>query len=204
MIGAKSRSMILLKVRFEGVRTVVAVVMCLSLSARAEGETANTYDMLGWDAANHQLYIRDCISDNGPWDLWQIDFKTPTEPHIFIKPLDKKNDVPPGLQIVKSVPLEEVQLSGFIRKEQLERAENKLVKRYDLRIIVEWNATRVVTDLIAYRSPEMGLIEVYKLPPETPCAVAVVSWTAKLSGVQLQRALVMCPPDQPAPKSGKK
>ena len=44
------------------------------------------------------------------------------------------------------------------------------MKRYDLRIIVEWSATRVVTDLIAYRTPEMGLVEVYKLPPETPCA----------------------------------
>jgi hypothetical protein len=184
------------------VKQLGAIVLFVALGARAESDTPNSYDMLGWDPVSHQLYLRDVMGDKGPWDLWTIDFKTPTEPHIFIKPLEKKNDVPEGLKLVKSVPLEEVQLSGFIRKEQLERSENRLVKRYDLRIIVEWNSSRVVTDLIAYRNPEMGLVEVYKLPPETPCAIAVVSWTAKLTGVILQRALVMCPPDKPAP--GKK
>ena len=183
-------------------KRVLLLLVCLSLPARADPETPNSYDMLGWDAVSKQLYVRDCISDSGPWDLWTIDFANPKEPHIFIKPLDKKNQVPEGLKLVKSVPLEEVQLSGFIRKEQLERSENRLVKRYDLRIIVEWNNTRVVTDLVAYRNPEMGLVEVYKLPPETPCALAVVSWTAKLTGVVLQRALVMCPPDVKAPASG--
>lgn len=178
-----------------------ALVLC-SANAFAESETANVFDMLGWDPVAKQLFLRDCHTDQGPWDLWTIDFKEPLKPHIQVNPLEKKTDVPQGLTVVKSVQLEEVDLSGAIRKEQLERAENKLVKRYDLRIVLTWKGSRTVSDFISYRSPEMQLMEVFALP-ESPCALAVVSWSAHLAGIQKQRALVMCPDDR-AGKPGKK
>ena len=173
----------------------MGVVLLSAAPSFAESETANVFDMLGWDPAAKQLFLRDCHADKGPWELWTIDFKEPLKPHIQIKPLDKKTDVPDGLKAVKSVQLEEVELSGAIRKEQLERSENRLVKRYDLRIVLTWKTTRVVSDFISYRSPEMQLMEVFELP-ETPCALAVVSWSAHLAGIQKQRALVMCPDDR--------
>src|SRR5688572_13475859 len=151
--------------------------------------------MLGWDPAAKLLILRDCQTDKGPWDLWTIDFKDPSKPHIAIKPLDKKGDVPAGLKVVKSVQLDEVDMSGLIRKEHLERDDNKLVKRYDLRIVLEWKGSRTVSDFISYRSPEMQLMEVFQVP-EGPCALAIVSWNAQHAGVQKQRALVMCPDDR--------
>jgi hypothetical protein len=178
------------------VRTLIVAACCLlAVPAFAESETANVFDMLGWDAANKQLFLRDCQTEKGPWDLWTIDFKDPTKPNIAIKPLEKKNEVPQGLKTVKSVQLEEVDLSGFIRKEQLERSQNSLVKRYDLRVVVQWKGSRTVSDFISYRSPEMQLMEVFQLE-ESPCALAIVSWSAHLTGVQKQRALVMCPDDR--------
>jgi hypothetical protein len=169
--------------------------MLVPLTVFAESETANIFDMLGWDPVAKQLFLRDCHTDKGPWDLWTVDFKEPTRPHIEVKPLEKKNEVPDKLKVVKSIQLEEVNLSGLIRKEHLEREENKLVKRYDLRIILEWKGTRTVSDFISYRSPEMQLMEVFEVP-ESPCAIAIVSWSAHHIGVQKQRALVMCPDDR--------
>jgi hypothetical protein len=177
------------------VRALLAIVCLSALPAFAESDTANTFDMLGWDAASKQLFLRDCQTDKGPWDLWTVDFKEPSRPHISIKPLDTKDEVPKGLQVVKSVQLDEVELSGLIRKEQLERSGNTLVKRYDLRIILEWKGARTVSDFISYRSPDMQLLEVFQIQ-ETPCALALVSWSAHLTGVQKQRALVMCPDDR--------
>jgi hypothetical protein len=179
------------------VRTALLPVLLLLLArpASAESETANTFDMLGWDPAGKQLYLRDCQSDSGPWDLWAVDFKDAAKPHIEIKPLDKKDDVPKGLKVVKSVQLDDVKLEGLIRKEQLERSENKLVKRFDLRIILEWKSARTVSDFISYRSPEMQLMDVFEVP-DSPCALAIVSWSAHLAGIQKQRALVMCPDDR--------
>ena len=178
-----------------------ALLLLVPATAFAESETANSFDMLGWDPVAKQLFLRDCHTEKGPWDLWTVDFKEPTKPHIAVKPLDKKTDVPDALKVVKSVPLEEVELTGAVRKEQLERAENKLVKRYDLRIVLLWNGARTVSDFISYRSPEMQLMEVFQVP-ESPCALGVVSWSAHLQGIQKQRALVMCPDDRPA--GGKK
>jgi hypothetical protein len=174
---------------------VMAMVLLVSATAWAESETANLFDMLGWDPVAKQLFLRDCHTDKGPWELWTIDFKEPSRPSISIKPLEKKTEVPDGLKVVKSVQLDEVSLSGSIRKEQLEREENKLVKRYDLRIILEWKGARTVSDFISYHSPEMQLMEVFQVP-EGPCALAIVSWNAHHAGVQKQRALVMCPDDR--------
>lgn len=172
--------------------------LLVAATASAETETANTFDMLGWDPVAKQIFLRDCHTDKGPWDLWTIDFKEPGKPHISIKPLDKKGDVPERLKVVKSVQLDEVSLSGLIRKEQLERWENTLIKRYDLRVIVEWKGARTVSDFISYRNAEMSLVEVFELP-ETPCSLAIVSWHAHLTAVQKQRALVMCPDDRVKP-----
>jgi hypothetical protein len=179
------------------VRTLLIASCLLALPAFAESETANVFDMLGWDATGKQLYLRDCQTDKGPWELWTIDFKDPGRPHIGIKPIEKKTDVPQGLKQVKSVQLDEVELTGMIRKEQLERSGNTLVKRYDLRIVLLWKGARTVSDFISYRSPEMQLMEVFQLE-ESPCALAIVSWSAHLTGVQKQRALVMCPEDRKA------
>ena len=60
-----------------------------------------------------------------------------------------------------------------------------------------------VSDFISYRSPEMQLMQVFQLP-ETPCALAVVTWSAHLTGVQKERALVMCPEERGAPVKPKK
>jgi len=170
-------------------------LLLVSATVSAESETANTFDMLGWDPVAKQLFLRDCHTEKGPWDLWTIDFKEPSRPHIAIKPLDKKTDVPEGLKVVKSVQLDEVELSGLIRKEHLERDDNKLVKRYDMRVIVEWKGARTVSDFVSYRNPEMQLMEVFQVP-EGPCSLAIVSWNAHHAGVQKQRALVMCPDDR--------
>lgn len=178
------------------VRAALVALLCFTAApALAESETANTFDMLGWDPANKLLYLRDCQTDKGPYDLWSIDFKDAAKPNIGVRPLEKKTDVPQGLQVVKSVQLEDIGLSGSIRKEQLERVGNTLVKRYDLRIVLEWKGARTVSDFISYRSPEMQLMEVFQLP-EGPCALAIVSWSAHLTGVQKQRALVMCPDER--------
>ncbi len=181
----------------------IAALLLVATTVSAESETQNIFDMLGWDPVAKQLFLRDCHTDKGPWDLWTIDFKEPAKPHIAIKPLDKKSDVPEGLKVVKSVQLDEVDLTGLIRKEQLEREDNKLVKRYDMRIVIEWKAARTVSDFISYRSPEMQLMEVFQVP-EGPCAVAIVSWNAHHAGVQKQRALVMCPDDRPGVPGSKK
>ena len=179
---------------------LTSALVLAAAPAFAESETANIFDMLGWDPVAKQLFLRDCHTEKGPWDLWTVDFKDPIRPHIAIKPLEKKSEVPEGLKLVKSVQLEEVSMSGLIRKEHLEREENKLVKRYDLRIVLEWKASRTVSDFISYRSPEMQLMDVFEVP-EGPCALAIVSWSAHHIGVQKQRALVMCPDER---KTGKK
>ena len=174
----------------------LCVAVCLIASAAlAESDTANTFDMLGWDPVSKQLFLRDCQTEKGPWELWTIDFKEPAKPNIGIRPIEKKNQVPDKLTVVKSVQLDEVDLSGLIRKESLERFENTLIKRYDMRVVVEWKGARAVSDFISYRDPEMKLMEVFALP-ETPCALAIVSWFAHLTGVQKQRALVMCPDER--------
>lgn len=178
---------------------LTGALLLVSSVAFAESETANIFDMLGWDPVAKQLFLRDCHTDKGPWDLWTVDFKDPGKPHIAVKPLDKKNEVPEGLEVVKSVQLDEVEMSGAIRKEQLERSENKLIKRYDLRIVLKWNGAHTVSDFISYRSPDMQLMEVFQVP-DSPCALAIVSWSAHLAGIQKQRALVMCPDERAKPK----
>ena len=174
---------------------LAAVVLLIAVPAAAESDTANIFDMLGWDTNSKQLYLRDCQTEKGPWDLWTVDFKDPKRPNIAIRPLEKKKDTPEGLKVVKSIQLDEVQLSGSIRKEQLERSVNSLIKRYDMRVIIEWNGARTVSDFISYRSPEMQLMEMFEVP-ETSCAMAIISWSAHLTGVQKQRALVVCPDER--------
>ena len=165
-----------------------------SLSA-AESETANSFDMLGWDSKAQRVYLRDCHNENGPWDLWTVDFSVPQKPYIEVSPLKQKEDVPKGLTLVKSIELSEVDMKGSIVAQKLDRASNSLVQRYDLRLVLQWKGTRTVSDFITYRTPEMQLIEVFQME-STSCALAVVSWNALLSGIRKQRALLMCPDDR--------
>jgi hypothetical protein len=170
----------------------------VSSVASAESETANSFDMLGWDSKTHRVYLRDCHNQNGPWELWTVDFSQPQKPHIEVSPLKQKDDVPMGLTLVKSVDLSEVDMKGSILGQKLDRASNSLVQRYDLRLILQWKGTRTVSDFITYRTPEMQLMEVFQLE-STSCALAVVSWNALLTGIRKQRALLMCPDDRKVP-----
>jgi len=183
------------RVPFGAVRALAFSLLIVALPAAAEAETANIFDMLGWDPVAKQVFLRDCQTEKGPWDLWAIDFKDPKRPNIAIKPLEKKNEVPEGLKVVKSVQLDEVGLQGQIKKEQLERSGNQLIKRYDMRVIIEWKGARTVSDFYSYRSPEMQLMEMFEVP-DSACGVAIISWSAHLKGVEKQRALVVCPDER--------
>lgn len=196
------------RVPFGAVRALLVAMVLIAVPAAAESDTANIFDMLGWDPVAKQLFMRDCQTEKGPWDLWTVDFKDPKRPNIAIRPLEKKKDTPEGLKVVKSIQLDEVTLSGSIRKEQLERSVNSLIKRYDMRVIIEWKGARTVSDFISYRSPEMQLMEMFEVP-ETACAMAIISWSAHLTAVQKQRALVVCPDERGIakplePKGGEK
>ena len=172
----------------------LAVLLAVPALADADRKEPNSFLMLGFDVKAKKLYLKEEISKKGPNDLWTIDFASPGEPHIQIAPIDEKVPLPTGLTVVKSVQLEDVELSGAVRKESLERHGNQLRRRFDLRISVGLSTAKSTSDFIAYQTPEVQLVEAYRLPEgESVCSVAVVSYTATLTGVVVQRPLVMCP-----------
>lgn len=184
-------------------RLSIATVVLVSTVAAASGTDRtepNSFLMLGFDKTAKKLYLKEELGKKGPYDLWTIDFTSAQEPHIEIAPI-KGDEKPPGeLALVKSVQLDDVDFSGSIRKESLERNGNHLMKRYDLRVVVALNGARSTSDFIAYRNPELQLIETFMLPEgEGSCSVALVAYTSNLAGVVLQRPLVMCPGGSPVP-----